>query len=488
MGQRVICCRRAIGYNHAVSADERRSGSSDRHIQDMTTGSIPRHLIAFALPMLAGSLLQTTYIVVNAFWVGRYLKESALAAVTVSTPILILMIAVAGGLTLATNILIAQDIGAHTLERVQKVVQTSIVLVAAISLLLLVGGLLSAPYLLRHLLLVPPDIYPQACGFLHIALWTVPCTFAIFLFSAMLRGIGDSKTPVYFQAISVVLNVILDPLFMLGKLGFPRLGIDGAAWATLFAQTTAAIALLYYITHHCRVIRPDLWHPQIDRHVMLVLLMIGLPAMLQQSVVSISLLGITRYVSAFGTLADAAFGAALRIDNVAFLPAMTMGLAISTVAGQNIGAQYYGRAREVFWWGLLLSVSISLLISTVVISMPQVFLHFFIRNPIAVAEGIRYLHIVGITYVLYAVMFAANGVINGAGQTLATTIISVISLWGIRLPLAALLPHITHNQTGIWYAMLISVAVGMIMSLLYYASGRWQCRVENGQSAVNSDE
>ena len=401
---------------------------------------------------------------------GVFLKEAALAAVTVSAPVDLRTHRHSRRAHTGDNILIAQCVGAHALQSVNRLVQTSIVLVGALSVLLLTAAQLTAGRML-HLLNTPAEIYPDG-------LW-LPAHLAVddslhlrhLPLGSMLRGIGDSKTPVYFQTVSVLLNAALDPLLMLGKLHFPHLGVNGAAWATLIAQATAVIALLYYVSHRRRLVWPDLRRRQIDNATAMTLIVVGLPAMVQQSVVSISLLGIVHYISRFGTFADAAFGAALRIDNVAYLPALNMGLAVATVAGQNIGASCFGRVREVFRWGMLLSVSISLIISALAITAPEVFLRIFVREPHVLAIGAAICASSGITYALYAVMFVSNGIINGAGQTLATSVISVLALLLIRLPLAGWLPHFTHDETGIWYAMLISVAAGTLMSLGYYFSG-----------------
>ena len=423
--------------------------------------------------MLAGSLLQTAYSLINAVWVGKFLGTTALAAVTVSLPAVFVLISVAAGLTLATNILVAQYAGARNWPRVKGVVQTSIILVGGSSLLFLALG----ESLARHLLAfinTPHAVLPLAVGYLRIFLWSLPFSFGIFLIASMLRGIGDSKTPVYFQTVSVGLNTILDPVLMFGWLGFPALGLNGAAWATVIAQGAGIAALMVYVRRKRRIVSPDWRRPRIDGAIAWLLVRIGLPAMIQQSVVSVSLLIIVSFVSAFGETADAAYGAALRIDQISFLPALTIGIAISTLAGQNIGARHYERVQQVFRWGVVVSGLISLAITLVVVSIPQVLLRAFTNEPAVIAIGVGYLRIVGITYVLYAVLFASNGVINGAGYTTATTIISVIGLWGIRLPLAYALPKVIHNETGIWYAMLISVGATMLLSLAFYFSGRWK--------------
>lgn len=445
----------------------------ERLRRDLTTGSIPRHLIAFSMPMLAGSLLQTAYSLVNAFWVGKFLGTTALAAITVSLPTVFVLISVAAGLTLATNILIAQYAGARDWQRLKGVVQTSIVIVGGSSFVFLLVG-----QILAHRLLVlmntPPEVLPMAVGYLRIFWWTLPFGFGIFLIGAMLRGIGDSQTPVYFQAVSVGINAVFDPVLMFGWLGFPKLGLNGTACASIIAQAAAVVALVIYVRRKRPLVAPEWRRLRIDRATAWLLVRIGLPAMIQQSVVSVSLMVIVSFVSAFGENADAAFGAAVRIDQVSFLPALVIGAAISTLAGQNIGARQYARVQQFFRWGLALSIGISAIITVLVVTVPTLFLRVFVNDPAVIAIGAGYLRIVGITYVLYAVLFATNGVINGAGQTSWTTIFSVAGLWGIRLPLAYALPHRMHSVTGIWWAMLAGAAASALLSLAYYFSGRWK--------------
>ena len=162
---------------------------------------------------------------------------------------------------------------------------------------------------------------------------------------------------------------------------------------------------------------------------------------------------------------------------MAFLPALTIGSAVSTLSGQNIGALNFDRVRQVFWWGILESGGISLAIFIVAMSIPQFFLRAFLNDPQVIAIGVGYLRIVGITYTLYAVMFVSNGVINGSGHTVPTTLITIANLWGVRVPLAWLLPQYFHGVRGIWIAMTVSVGAGMLMSLAYYATGRWKAPV-----------
>jgi putative MATE family efflux protein len=257
-------------------------------------------------------------------------------------------------------------------------------------------------------------------------------------------------------------------------MGLPKLGLNGAAYASIISQALALIGLMIYIPRRRPLVTADWRHLRFDPRTAWLLMRIGFPTMIQQSVVSVSLIFIISFVSAFGANADAAFGAGLRIDQVAFMPALTIGAAVSTLSGQNLGANQQARVREVFWWGILVSAGISLVISVLAMGIPQIFLRAFLNDPAVIGIGVTYLRIVGITYTLYAILFVSNGVINGSGHTIPTTLISIVSFWGVRVPLAWVLPRVMHNPNGIWIAMTLSVLIGMLLSLAYYYSGRWK--------------
>jgi putative MATE family efflux protein len=213
---------------------------------DLTTGSIPRHLIAFSIPMLIGSALQTAYNIINAMWVGNGLGTEAMAAITVSFPVHFMLMAIAGGLTIATTILVSQAYGAKNYKEVDRAIDNSVILALFISVACLVTGHFGAEWVLR-MMDTPPSILALSVNYFRLFIWTVPFMFGMLLISAILRGVGDSKTPLYFQAISVAFTGILDPILMFGWLGFPKMGLNGTAAATIFSQAVALIVLLHYL-------------------------------------------------------------------------------------------------------------------------------------------------------------------------------------------------------------------------------------------------
>ncbi len=444
-----------------------------QHGRDLTVGSIPRLLVLFSLPMLIGNVLQFAYSFINAIWVGRYLPIAAQAAIANSFPVIFVIIPVAVGLTMASNILVAQYMGAKNTSGVQQVANTSVVLVGSTSIVLSALGYAFIPNLLT-LMGAPPDVKALGVEYLRIFMFTMPFTFGFFLLASLLRGVGDSTTPLWFQAVTIGINGVLDPILIRGLWGAPKLGLNGAAIASVIAQTIAFAALVLYLQRKRHLVTPDWLHLRPHGRTAWLLVKIGFPAAIQQTLVSLGLFFITGFVNGFGKSVTAAFGFAGRIDQLAFFPAMSLNAAVTSLAGQNIGACKYGRVRELFWWGVLMSGGITILVSLLTVSAPGLLLRIFTSNALVIAEGETYLRIVGASYIFFAIMFVSNGIINGAGHTVYTTIISLVSVWGVRVWLAGYLSTKMHSEVGIWYALAISFGVAMVLSLGYYFTGRWK--------------
>lgn len=439
----------------------------------MTSGSIPRHLIHFSLPMLAGNIVQVAYSIINAIWVGKGLGKVDLAAVTVSMPIVFLLMAIAIGLTMGTSILVSQFAGARNWQRLRSVVQTSTVLLTSFSIILLVIGELITPWLMQQMQ-TPPNVYGLAVKYMQIFLISIPFVYATFLVVSMLRGVGDSKTPLYFQIGGLILTAIFDPILMFGWLGFPRFGLNGTAIASVTMQGLGMVAMFIYLYRRDHIVAPDWLHLCVDWQTMWLVIKIGLPSVVQQSLVSLGMLVVIGLVNSFGENATAAFGAAMRIDQMAFLPAMTFNAAVATVVGQNIGAGQISRVKSVFRWAVVICCGITMFGSIFSLTAPQLMLKMFLNEPSVMAIGVTYLHVAAINYLLVSVLFVSNGVINGAGHTMITTVITLVAFWLARVPLAVFLTHRLHRVEGIWYAIAISTFVSVIASLFVYFSGWWK--------------
>ncbi|MFZ5988877.1 MAG: MATE family efflux transporter [Bacillota bacterium] len=443
--------------------------------RDLTVGSIPRHLLSISIPMLIANFLQVLYNLVDAMWVGNQVGQNALGAVGVSFYITFILIGISSGATIATTILVAQYYGAKDYDMVEKVVNNSFSISLIISVILSSAGILLSDSILRWMS-TPDEILPLASSYLKIMLAGFIFSFLSMLVTSILRGIGDTITPLAFLAIGVTINIVLDPVLIIGIGPFPRLGVNGAAYASVIATVIAFFAGLVYLNRKNHIIAFKPKKLSLNKDITFTILKIGLPSMIQQTLVSIGMLFISSYVNAFGKSATSAFAAAGRIDSIAFMPAMSLGMAASALTGQNLGANKPERVKEIFKWGVIMTSVITIIMSIIAVSAPSFLLGLFgsDTDKTILDIGISYLRIVGASYILFAVMFIVNGIINGAGQTLITMVFSLFSLWIVRVPLAKYLSGTHLGLNGIWISMSISFGFTMAVSLIYYISGKWR--------------
>jgi putative MATE family efflux protein len=278
------------------------------------------------------------------------------------------------------------------------------------------------------------------------------------------------------MAVGIGLNIILDP-FMIGGFGpFPNNGLNGAAYATLVSQSVAVATSIIYLNRKGHLVAFRLRKLTIDRRITLLIFKIGLPSIIQQSLISFGHMFILGIVNSFGAAATNALGAVARVDMFAFMPAMSLSTAVSAMTGQNIGAGKPERIKDVFKWGVVITSLMTLLITLIAVFLSGAILRMFgLGGDLKVMEiGTMYLRIVGISYLFVGVLFVSSGVINGAGHTMVTMAFSVLSFWAIRVPGAWFLSKTALGLTGIWLSVAGSFAIVMVMSLIYYHSGRWK--------------
>ncbi len=459
---------------------------------DFTTGSIPCHLITFAIPMFLGNLLQALYNTVDSIWVGRYLGHRALAAVSVSGPITFALIAMVMGLTMATTTMVAQYYGAQQPHMVKRTVTNALVLQAILGVLFsLLGYYLRIPIL--NLVNAPADIMADAAAYLGIFSLGLIGMFLYNAAGAILRGLGDSRTPLKFLAYATVANIILDPLFIFGFGPIPKMGVAGAALATILAQGGSAFLALMHLGRVAGLLHMegDFW--KLDPHLTAQTFKIGLPAGIQQTLVSLSGMVVSSIVNSFGSVAVAGFGAAGRIDQFSFMPSMSVGLAVSALVGQNMGAGKDERVTEIVRWSVLLGGGITAAVSLFAVIYPDPLIALFTQDVAVLEAGKLYLRYVGLSYVPFSIMFALSGVMRGAGDTLATMFISVGTLWVVRVPLATFLSRMPNlGIVGVWLGITSSPFMGVILNYVYYRTGRWKkaalVRRQAGQPVVELED
>ncbi len=442
--------------------------------KDLTIGSIPKHLINFSLPMLMGNMLQSGYSIINMIWVGHIVGAGGLGATAVSFPIMFILIGIAAGVSMATAVLVAQFYGARKMDQVKMVVDNSVYLQLTLSTVLITSMILSTNFLLK-LMDTPPEIFSMASSYLKISLSGIIFLYLSFTISQILRGLGDTVRPLMFMGAGVILNAILDPFLIMGIFPFPKLGLNGAALASVVSQAVSLTIALTYLNRKSHLVAIHFRRLRFDRHITWLIARIGFPSTVEQCLISVGSAFVTKYVNFFGPSAIAAFGAGSRIDMVAMMPAIAIGMAATALTGQNLGARKPERVKEIFKWALLVGTSISGLVAVFALTFPRLILSMFTHNEAVLAIGVQYLRVVAPCYFLFALIFVSMGVVNGAGQTIVPMIFTLISLWAVRVPLAWYLSQNTSLKVkGIWIAMAAGFMVTAIVGCLYYLTGRWK--------------
>lgn len=303
-------------------------------MQDLTQGSEYKALFRFMLPILVGNIFQQFYNVADSIIVGQVLGKENLAAVGFCFQINLIIVALSMGLTLGTSILVSKHYGAQELDRIGTVIDTGFLFSLVVSVLGAVVGVLSAGGILR-LFQVPEDTFPYAYIYLRILFVGMVPTFLYNTMTNILRGLGDSRSPVYFLIAAALMNIVLDILFV-RNLG---MGIAGAAYATIASQFFSFFGSFVYMYIRYPRHRIQLLHPSLDLGVLRDSLKIGVPSMMQQVFRSLGFMTLQGMVNTFGTNCMAAYAAATKIDSFAQLPALNMGQALSNFTAQNRGAQ-----------------------------------------------------------------------------------------------------------------------------------------------------
>jgi len=447
-------------------------------VRDFTSGSILRQVITFSIPLIAGNFFLSAYNIINMIWVGRLLGHEAVAAISAAMPILFLFPSFLIGLSMAANILIAQAYGRKDMVLLGKVLSNSFSVMLIICLALTVAGIFLRDVLLG-LVNAPPAIRPMASAFLGITFIGFLPGFFFNWMNGTLRGLGDSKTPLKILFLATLLNISLVPLLIAGPGPFPALGLTGAAWGSITANILAGIWGYRYIARKNPIFNIRKWDFTTDRLLVKKIFSIGIPASLQMIVVSLSGVFILSLVNKWGTEVTAAYGIGMQIDQLAFLPAMSIGIAVTSMAGQNLGAQLFERVEQATRIALFLSLAIAACFCALVYIFPyqigSVFLKQAGANLVVLDHVVIYYRWIGFCYLGYAVMFTLQGVVRSSGDTVALLVLALISLVLVRVPLAYFLSQKAgFGENGIWMGILFSTFIGIILSYAYYKTGRWK--------------
>jgi putative MATE family efflux protein len=440
-------------------------------MKDFTTGKEAGLILRFATPMLLGNLFQQLYNVTDRIIVGQVISEKALAAVGASFPILFALISFSIGIASGGTIVISQYFGAKDYNNVRKAINTLYFFFFIASIILSATGIILSESIFR-LTKLPEEVIPYAKVYFNTIALGIVVFFGFNGTSAILRGLGDSKTPLFFLIIASIFNIILDLLFVVVF----KWGVAGAAYATIISHLGAFITAIVYLNKTHKLININFLKLKFDKKIFYQSVKIGVPAGLQHTFVAIGMIALYRVVNEFGTGVTSAYTAAGTIGNLAILPSITLSQALAAFVGQNMGAFKTDRVKTGLRATLLISSLISVGISVMIIAFRNILMHFFTDNEEVIRVGTEYMIITATFYLLFSIMFTFNGVMRGAGDTLIPMFITLITLWLIRIPLAVLLSGIIGTN-GIWWSSPASWSAGMLFSILYYLTGKWKSKV-----------
>ncbi|WP_436927614.1 MATE family efflux transporter [Halosimplex amylolyticum] len=473
-----------------------------------TEGAIIWPLLTLAGPLTATQLLQVAYNLTDTYWVGR-LGAEAVSALSFSWPVVFLLISLGGGMTNAGTILVSQHVGAGNDDRLAHVAGQTIAFVGLLSVGVSVFGFTFAPQLLGLIGATPgTTIHELAVTYLRIIVLGMPFTFGFYVFMALLRGWGDTKTPMYLMALTVGLNILLDPFFVLGftgnplfgwvglgdlqgwlyaRTGFAGFGVAGAAVATVLSRAVAAVVGLWLLFGGRVGLHLAVDDLLLQSETVRKIVGIGGPGAIDQSTQSIAAIVMTALVATVGTDAVAAYGIGNRFVSLVWLPTVAMGMSVETVVGQNLGGGHRDRARRTVYVAIAILGTAFLVASGLTVWFARPIVGLFITGPEAdriIAYGATFLRIVAPTWVVMASYHMMNGAFYGSGSTRMAMAIGVTALWGVRAVAAVVLVvGFSLGATGAWYAIALSNVTAAIAGAVFFFRSSWLDNVLGDGSA-----
>lgn len=433
--------------------------------KNLTEGKILKTMLIFALPMILGNLLQQVYNIADTMVVGRFLGAEALAAVGSAYTLMIFLTSVIIGLCMGSGAVFSIAYGAGNQQELKKSIWVSFVFVGIVTIVMNATVFIWTRPILR-LLQIPEEVYLLMYQYIRIIFSGILFVFLYNFFACLLRAVGNSVVPLWFLAMSSVLNIILDLWFVagLGK------GVEGAAAATVIAQMAAGLGISVYTLWRVPVLRIEKQYMRMEKSVLNRVMQYSVFTCAQQSVMNFGILMIQGLVNSFGTVTMAAFAVAVKIDTLAYMPAQEFGNAFSLFVSQNFGARKYERIRKASGMAVKVSVSFCLVISVIVWIFAAPLVEIFLTDPqpAIVSAGVNYLHIEGVFYWGIGCLFLLYGLYRGMEKPVMSLVLTVISL-GTRVVLAYLLaPMPQFGVNAIWWAIPVGWILADLTGFVYY--------------------
>lgn len=432
--------------------------------RNLTKGPITINIILFALPLMLGNLLQQLYNIADTWVVGRFLGADALAAVGSSYTLMTFLTSILLGLCMGSGAAISMQYGGGEHSKMRQSIFMSFFLIGGISLILNILVYVGMDFILWFLR-VPSNIRPLMKDYLGIIFLGITATFLYNYFANLLRAIGNSLVPLVFLAISSIMNVILDMVFVL----IFHWGVQGAAGATVLSQYISGIGLTFYVIKKFPRLRPKHEERCWDKKNLFTILNLSVMTSLQQSIMNFGILMVQGLVNSFGTVIMAAFAAAVKIDSFAYMPVQDFGNAFSTYVAQNYGASKKERIQMGIRSAGLCSAVFCMIISFLVFIFARPLMQIFIapEETAIIQAGVHYLHIEGACYIGIGILFLLYGYYRAVNQPGMSVILTIASL-GTRVTLAYILSATFLDVTGIWLSVPIGWGVADIIGIGFY--------------------
>lgn len=446
--------------------------------QDMTQGNPMTNLLRFSVPLLIGNFAQQMYSTVDSIVVGRYVGDKALSSVGTTMPILNLLLVLFMAVSTGAGVMVAQYFGARDKETLSRSIGNALTLVGISALLIMAIGLPFAGNLL-HLTNTPVETYDMARSYLTILLSGILAVGIYNITAGILRGLGNSVFPLVALLIASALNTILDIWFVAG-FGW---GVAGAAVATIMSQIVAATMCLAKLWSTKDIIQLDASQLRPDTRLIGQLLRLGLPAGATQAIFSMSMVFVQSLTNSMGYQVVTTTTAVMRVDGFAMMPNFTFGMAIATFVGQNVGANRMDRVEQGTRAVLRLSLATSVMLVSLITLFGPNLIAMFTTTESIITLGARMMRILALGYVAMAISQVFGSVMRGAGDTMPSMWISLITTVGIRVPLAYFLADLTKsaaNPNGapeaIFFSMLTAWVLGSVANYTWYRRGGWRSK------------
>ena len=440
----------------------------EKVIEPMTSSSIGKRMMFFALPLLLGNLFQQLYNTVDSLIVGNFLGSSALAAVSSSGSLIFMLIGFLSGISAGAGVVISQYFGAEDVPNIQRAVHTTVAFGIAAGLLMTIVGILLSPQILAWMG-TPESVMPESISYLQIY-FSGSLGFVLYnVFVGILQAVGDSRHPLYYLMASSVIKLVLDILFI----GFFHTGVGGAALATVISQVFSAILCFVQLLRTKESYQLRLSSIRFDLPMLGRIIRIGLPSGVQNSIIAFANVVVQSYINAFGEMAMAGYGAYTKIEGFAFLPINSFTMAMTTFVGQNLGAGQTERTRKGARFGILVTVVMAELIGVIVMLFAPQLIAALDSTPAVVQFGVEKARTAALFYCLLAYSHSVASVILGAGKAVVSMLIMMTFWCVVRVAFLAVSIPFTHSVLMVYAVYPLTWALSSVAFFFYYRRANW---------------